>query len=195
MNSVAPQSIISRKKLPFVPQLTLSNSTVNPHLNMPFALPMPLKIRRSQFAPNNHTTNNSHSINKCAAKAVQMSDNKEFEHSEQINPIKPINGIKSNNPTKYCKLSAKTQISKYKYNQKRITHFLPKIHSHFTPLWITLSNRSTQSTLSFYSTRCQKQKQQDQNRLQRRHEWPFLTQPHQHPPQTRHSIPNPHRAV
>ena len=59
---------------------------------------MSLKLRKSQFVSNNHTTNNSHSINKFAAKAVQMSDNKECEHSEQINPIKPINGIKSNNP-------------------------------------------------------------------------------------------------
>ena len=70
---VAPQSLHSRKKLPFVPQLTLSDSTVNSHLNIPFALQMPLKIRKSQI---NHTTNNSHSINKFAAKAVQMSDNK-----------------------------------------------------------------------------------------------------------------------
>ena len=44
---------------------------------------MPLKIRRSQFAPNNHTTNNSHSFNQFDAKAVQMSDNKECEHFEQ----------------------------------------------------------------------------------------------------------------
>ena len=48
-----------------------------------------------------------------------MSDNKECEHSEQINPIKPINGIKSNNPQKYRKLSAKTQIPKYKYNLQK----------------------------------------------------------------------------
>ena len=82
--------LISRKKLPFVPQLTLSYSTVNPQLNIPYALQMPLKIRRSQFAPKNHTTNNSHSINKLAAKAVQMSDNQEWEHSEQINPKKPL---------------------------------------------------------------------------------------------------------
>ena len=116
---VAPQSLISRKKLPFVPQLTLSDSIVNPQLNIPFALQMPLKIRRSKFAPNNHTTNNSHSNNKFSAKAVQMSDNKESEHSEQINPKKTINGIKSNNPPKYRKLSAKTQIPKYKYNVQK----------------------------------------------------------------------------
>ena len=80
---------------------------------------MPLKIIKSQFAPNNHTTNNSHSINKFAAKAVQMSDSKECEHSEQLNPITPINGIKSNNPPKYPKLSAKTQVPKYKYNLQK----------------------------------------------------------------------------
>ena len=80
---------------------------------------MPLRIRKSKFAPNNHTTNNSHSINKFAAQAVQMTDNKEREHSEQLNPIKPINVIKSNNPPKYSKLSAKTQIPKYKYNLQK----------------------------------------------------------------------------
>ena len=113
---VAPQSLLFRKKLPIVLQLTLSDSTVNPHLGIPFALQMPLKIRKSQFAPNNHKTNNSHSFNKFATKAVQMSDSKECEHSEQINPTKPINGIKSNNPPKYSKLGAKIQISKYKNN-------------------------------------------------------------------------------
>ena len=64
---VTPESLISRKKLPFLPQLTLSDSIVNPQLNIPFALQMPLKIRRSQFVPSNRTTNNSHSINKFAA--------------------------------------------------------------------------------------------------------------------------------
>ena len=91
---------------------------------------MPLIIRKSKFAGKNHTRNNSHSINKFAAKAVQMSDNKECEHSEQINPIKPINDIKSNNPPKYRKLSAKTQIPKYKNN-------LQKNHSLFAQIRFT----------------------------------------------------------
>ena len=69
---------------------------------------------------------------------MQMSDNKECEHSEQINPIKPINGIKSNNPPQYRKLSAKTQIPEYKYNLQKITRCkiakLPKIGSDFIPL-------------------------------------------------------------
>ena len=116
---VAPQSIMSRKKLPFVPQLTFSDSLVNPQLNIPFALQMPLKIRRPQFAPNKHTTNNSHSINKFAANAVQMSDNKECQHSEQLKPIKPIIGNKSNNAPKYRKLRVKTQIPKNKYNLQK----------------------------------------------------------------------------
>ena len=118
---VAPQSLISRKKLLFVPQLTFSDSIVNPQLNIPFALQMTLKIRRSQFAPSNHATNNSYYINKFIAKALQISDNKECEHSEQINPIKPniLFGIKSNNPSKYHKLSAKTQIPKLKYNLQK----------------------------------------------------------------------------
>ena len=117
---VDPQSLICRKKLPFVPQLTLSDSIVNPHLNKQFALQMPLKIRRSQFAPNNHTTNNSNSINKFDAKAVQMSDNKECEQSEQINLIKPING--------------KDKFLGTNTTCKTIARFLPKIESHFTPL-------------------------------------------------------------
>ena len=45
-----------------------------------------------------------------------MSDSKECEHSEQLSPIKPNNGIKSNNPPNIAKLSAKTKIPKYKYH-------------------------------------------------------------------------------
>ena len=134
---VVPQLLLARKKLPFVPQLTLSDSTVYPHLNIPFPLQMPLKIRTSQFAPNNNTTNNSHSINKFVAKAAQMSDKKESEHSEQMNPIKPINGIKSNNPPKNSKLSAKTQIPMYKYNLQ-INH--PLFAQNRLPFHSTLKN-------------------------------------------------------
>ena len=61
-------------------------------------------------------TNNSLSIIKCLAKALQKPDNKECENSEQLCPIKPINGIKSRNQHKYSKLSAKTHINEYKYN-------------------------------------------------------------------------------
>ena len=63
--------------------------------------------------------NNSSSNNKFAAKVVQMSDSKECEHSEKLYPIKPINGIKSNNPPNIAKLSAKKQIPKYKYNSHK----------------------------------------------------------------------------
>ena len=45
-----------------------------------------------------------------------MSDSKECEHSEQLYPIKPI---KSNNPPKIAKFSAKTQTSKYKYHLQK----------------------------------------------------------------------------
>ena len=131
---------------------------------------MPLKIRVTQFAPNNHTTNNSHSINKFAAKAVQMSDSKECEHSEQLNPIKPINGIKSNDPSKYSKLSTKTQISKYKYN-------LQKSHSLFAQNRFTFHSTLNNSIKSLNATKSvnllnkmPKQKQHDPNLLQRRHE-------------------------
>ena len=48
-----------------------------------------------------------------------MSDSKECEHSEKLYPIKPINGIKSNNPPNIAKLSAKKQIPKYKYNSHK----------------------------------------------------------------------------
>ena len=112
---LASKLLLSQKKVPFASQLTLANSIVNPHLN-PFASQIPLKVRKSQFVPYYCKVNNSHSINEFAAKEVQMSDNKECEHSEELYPVKPINGIKSNNPPKIAKLSAKTQIPKYKYH-------------------------------------------------------------------------------
>ena len=125
---LASQLLSHQKKVSFASQLTLSTSTINPYLNYPFASQTPLKVRKSQFALKNCKVNNSHSINNFAAKEVQMSDSKECEHSEQLYPIKPINGIKSNNPPKVAKLSAKTQIPKYKYNShKKIFRFLPKI--------------------------------------------------------------------
>ena len=65
---LAPQILLSQKKVPFVSQLTLSISIVNPHLNPPFASQIPLKIRKSQFVPNNCKVNNSHSIIEFAAK-------------------------------------------------------------------------------------------------------------------------------
>ena len=96
---VAPQSLLSRKKLPFVPQLTLSDSTVNLHIIYYWHCKCLLKL-------GNHI---SHQITtQIVHKAVKMSDNKECDYSEQINPIKPINGNKSNNPHKYSKFSAKT---------------------------------------------------------------------------------------
>ena len=110
----ASQSLLSPLKAPFVTQLTLTNSKINPYLKQPFASQMSPKVINSQFAPNNCKVNNSHSINKFAAKEVQMSDSKECERSEQLYPIKPINSIKSNNPPNNAKISAKTQIPKYK---------------------------------------------------------------------------------
>ena len=59
---VASQSLHCRKLLPFAPQLTLSNSTVNPYLTTPFASQMPSKIANSQFVLKNPTAQNSHSI-------------------------------------------------------------------------------------------------------------------------------------
>ena len=130
----ASQSLALPPKAPFATQLTLTNSKINQHFKHPFASQMPLKVTKLQFAPNNCKVNNSHSINKFAAKDAQMSDSKECEHSEQLSSIKPINGIKSNNPPNNAKFSAKAQISKYKYH-------LHKNHSLFAQIQPT--NHST----------------------------------------------------
>ena len=106
----------SQLKTPFLPQLTLPNSKINSHSEHPFASQMPLKVTKLQFALNNRKVNNSHSINKFAAKEVQMSDSKECEQSEQLSPIQPINGITSSNQPNNTELSAKAQIPKYKYH-------------------------------------------------------------------------------
>ena len=121
---LASQLLLSQKRVPFASQLTLSNSIVNPHLNPPSASQIPLEVRKSQFVLNNCKVNNSHSNKEFAAKEVQMSDSKECEHYEQLYPIKPINGIKSNNPPKIAKLSAKTHISKNKYHSQKNRSFL-----------------------------------------------------------------------
>ena len=116
---VASQSLHCRKLLPFAPQLTLSNSAVNPYLTTQFASPMPSKNANSQFVPNNLKANNSHSINNFTAKALQKSDNKECEQFEQVNPIQPIIGIKSSNQHKYVKLGANVKIPEYKYSPQK----------------------------------------------------------------------------
>ena len=111
----ASQSLPSLPKTPFATKLTLTTSKSNPYFIHPIASQMPLKDTNFQFAPNNCKVNSSHSINKFAAKEMQMSDSKECEHSEQLSPIKPINGIKSNNPPNNAKYSAKTKNPKHKY--------------------------------------------------------------------------------
>ena len=73
---VASQSLHCRKLVPIALQLTLSNSTVNPYLNTPFASQIPSKNVKPQFVSNNLTANNSHSIKKFAANALQESDKK-----------------------------------------------------------------------------------------------------------------------
>ena len=128
----ATQSLPSPLKAPFVTQLTLTNSKINPHLKQPFASQMPPKVIKSQFAPNNCKVNISHSINKFAAKEVQMSDSKKCEHSEQLYPIKPINGIKSNNPPNNAKFRAKYKFQSINTIFTRITRFLPKTNLQIT---------------------------------------------------------------
>ena len=129
----ASQSLPSLPKTPFATQLTLTFSKSNPYFIHPIASQMPLKVTKFQFAPNNCKINNSHFINKFAAKEVQMSDSKECEHSEQLSPIKPINGIKSNPPNN-AKFSAKTKIPNYKYH-------LHKNHSLFAQIQPTITSQ------------------------------------------------------
>ena len=78
---------------------------------------MPSKILQSQIVPNNTSLHKSHSINKFVANALQKSDNKECEQSEQLYSKKPIIDIKSSNHHKFFKfkLSAKVQNPEYKY--------------------------------------------------------------------------------
>ena len=123
----APQLTISPLKPPFAPQLTHVNSKLNPYSIHPFASQMPPKVTKLQFVPNHRKVNNSHSINKFTAKEVQILDSKEYEQSEQLSLMQPINGNKSSNTPTNTKLSAKTQIPKYKYH-------LPKNHSLFAQI-------------------------------------------------------------
>ena len=124
---VASQSLHCRKLLPFAPQLTLSNSAVNPYLTTPFASQKPSKIANSQLVPYKSTANNSHSINKFTAKALQKSDKKECEQFEQLNPIEPIIGNKSIIQHKYVKLGANVKIPNTAH--RNFTRFLPENHS------------------------------------------------------------------
>ena len=76
--------------------------------------------------------------------SLQKSDSKECERSEQLSPIQPINGIKSNNPPNNTKLSAKAQIPKYKYH-------LHKNHSLFAQIQPTKHSIVNKQTNSFIS--------------------------------------------
>ena len=93
----ASQLTVSPLKTPFAPQLTHANSKINPYSVHQFASQMPPKVTKLQFVPNHRKVNNSHSINKFAAKEVQILDSKECEQSEQLSPMQPINGNKSSN--------------------------------------------------------------------------------------------------
>ena len=88
----ASQSTVSPLKTPFVPQLTHTISKINPYSVHPFASQMPPKFAKLQSVPNHRKVNNSHSINKFAAKEVQKLDSKECEQSEQLSLMQPING-------------------------------------------------------------------------------------------------------
>ena len=120
----ASQLTLSPLKTPFAPQLTHANSKINPYSVHPFASQMPPKVTKLQFLPNHRKVNNSHSINKFAAKEVQILDSKECEQSEQLSPMQPIYGNKSSKTPNNTKLSAKTQIPKYKYHLHKNHSFL-----------------------------------------------------------------------
>ena len=128
----ASQLTISPLKPPFARQLTHTNSKLNPYSVHPFASQMPPKFTKLQFVPNHRKVNNLHSINKFAAKEVQILDSKECEQSEQLSLMQSINGNKSSNTPNNTKLSAKTQIPKYKYhspkNHSLFAQILPKKH-------------------------------------------------------------------
>ena len=133
LKSHLPSHKLKRPLAPQLPTLLNTNSHIHQHFKHPFASQMPLKFTKLQFAPNNCKVNNSHSINKFAAKEVQMSDSKECEHSEHLSPTKPINGIKSNNPPNNAKFSAKAQIPKYKDHLNKNHPLFPKFNLHITP--------------------------------------------------------------
>ena len=146
----ASQLTVSPLKAPFAPQLTHANTKINPYSIHLFASQMPPKVTKFQFVPNHGKVHNSHSINKFAAKEVQTLDSKECEQSEQLSLMQPIKGNKSSNTPNKTKLSAKTQIHKYKYhlhkNHSLFAQFLPKKHyfvnKHNKPL---ISNNSVNS--------------------------------------------------
>ena len=80
---------------------------------------MPYKIANSQIVPNNPTENNSRSINKIIATALQKSHKKEGEQFEQLNRIESIIGIKSSNQHKYVNLGANVKIPEYKNSPQK----------------------------------------------------------------------------
>ena len=144
LNSNLPSLKVTQ---PFVPQLKHVNSKINPYSVHPFASQMPPKVTKLQFVPNHSKVKNSHSISKFAAKEVQILDSKECEQTEQLSSMQHINGNKSSNTPNNTKLSAKTQIPKYKYhlhkNHSLFAQILPKNHyfvnKHNKPL---ISNNS-----------------------------------------------------
>ena len=151
----ASQLTISPLKPPFAPQLTHANSKLNPYSVHPFASQMPPKVTKLQFVPNHRKVNNSHSINKFAAKEVQILDSKEFEQSEQLSLMQPINGNKSSNSPNNTKLSAKTQIHNYKYylpkNHSLFAQILPKKHYFMNKLNKPLISNNSVNSLSTMS--------------------------------------------
>ena len=105
---VALQSLHCIRLLTLGPHLKSKNSTINPHLNIPFPSQMPSKILKPKIVPNNTPLHKSHSINKFVANVLQKSNNKECEQPKKIYPIKPILDTKSCNQHKFLKFSAKT---------------------------------------------------------------------------------------
>ena len=80
---VALQSLHCKRLLPLALQLTHHNSTLNPHINTPFASQKLTTILKPQIVSKIPSLNKSYSNNKFVAIALQKSDNKECEQSEQ----------------------------------------------------------------------------------------------------------------
>ena len=93
---------------------------------MSIASQIPLQNFKPHFALNILPLHKSHSINKFAANALLKWDNKEWEKSEQLDPIVRIFDTNSNIHLKFFKLSANAQNSNYKYDQSKNTLFCPR---------------------------------------------------------------------
>ena len=119
---------------------------------MSIASQMPSQNLKPQFALKNLSLHKSHSINKFATTALQKSDNKEGEQSEDLDSIKPIFDTNSRNQHKFSILGAKLQIPEYKYNQPKKTSVFDQSKLRIHPS----NNHSIKSISKMTRTRAEK---------------------------------------